>query len=82
HIASALRLPPRTLQRHLAGEGTNLHQEVEHIRKQMAIATLCERAIPIEEVAFLLGYEESSTFYRSFKRWTGKTPHQYRTGVC
>jgi AraC-like DNA-binding protein len=81
-IASALHVPPRTLQRHLAAEGTSLHHEVERVRKQMALATLCERTIPIEEVAFLLGYAESSTFYRSFKRWTGKTPHQYRTEAC
>lgn len=78
HVASALQVPPRTLQRRLAAEGTSLHHEIEHIREQMAIATLRERAIPIEEVAFVLGYTESSTFYRSFKRWTGKTPRQYR----
>jgi AraC-like DNA-binding protein len=78
HVASALHLPPRTLQRRLAAEGTTLHREIEHIRRQMAVATLQERTVPIEEVAFILGYAEPSTFYRSFKRWTGKTPRQYR----
>jgi AraC-like DNA-binding protein len=48
----------------------------------MAMAALRDRAIPIEEVAFILGYTEPSTFYRSFKRWTGKTPHQYRTAAA
>ena len=81
HIASVLHLPPRTLQRHLAAEGTSLHREVEHIRRRMAVALLRERTVPAVEVAFLLGYEDSSTFYRSFRRWTGKTPHQYRTGA-
>jgi AraC-like DNA-binding protein len=78
HVASALQLPPRTLQRRLAAEGTTLHREIEHIREQMAIAALRERAVPIEEVAFVLGYTESSTFYRSFKRWTGMTPRRFR----
>jgi AraC-like DNA-binding protein len=78
-IASALQLPPRTLQRHLAREGTSLHAEIEHIRKAMATAALRNQARPIEEIAFVLGYAEPSTFYRSFKRWTGKTPQQYRT---
>ena len=78
HISSALHVPPRTLQRHLAAEGTTLQREVEHVREQMAIATLRERMIPIDEVAFILGYAEPSTFYRSFKRWTGMTPRQYR----
>jgi len=79
--ASVLHLPPRTLQRHLAAEGTTLRREIEHIREHMAIATLRDRTVPIEEVAFLLGYTEASTFYRSFRRWTGQTPRQYRGGA-
>jgi AraC-like DNA-binding protein len=78
-VAAALEMSPRTLQRHLAQEGTSLQAEREHIRKAMATASLRNRGTPIEEVAFILGYTEPSTFYRSFKRWTGKTPHQYRT---
>jgi AraC-like DNA-binding protein len=81
-IASALQMPSRTLQRRLAEEGSSLQAEAEHIRKAMAMAALRDRAIPIEEVAFILGYTEPSTFYRSFKRWTGKTPHQYRTAAA
>ncbi len=81
-IASALHMPPRTLQRHLAAEGTTFRREIEQIRAEAAGAILRERAIPIEEVAFLLGYTEASTFYRSFKRWTGKTPRQYRASAA
>lgn len=80
--ASALHMPPRTLQRHLAAEGTTLRREIEHIREHMAIATLRERSVSIEEVAFILGYTEASTFYRSFRRWTGKTPRQYRAAYA
>ena len=81
-VAAVLRVPPRTLQRRLAEEGSSLHAEVEQIRKAMAIATLRDRSIPIDDVAFVLGYAEPSTFYRSFKRWTGKTPHQYRIAAA
>lgn len=81
-IASLLEVPSRTLQRRLAEEGTALQTEVEQIRKTMAMATLRDRAIPIDEVAFVLGYDEPSTFYRSFKRWTGKTPRQYRSSAA
>jgi AraC-like DNA-binding protein len=77
-IAAALRLPSRTLQRGLAEEGTSFTAELDHVRSQMAIALLRDPSISIEEVAFLLGYDESSSFYRSFRRWTGKTPDQYR----
>jgi len=78
-IAPALAMPPRTLQRRLAEEGTSLQHEVEDVRKAMAMALLRDRSIPIDEVAFLLGYPEPSTLFRSFKRWTGSTPQRYRS---
>jgi AraC-like DNA-binding protein len=77
-VAAALGVPTRTLQRRLAAEGTSLQREVEQIRKAMAIAALRNRSVAIEDVAFLLGYSEPSTFFRSFKRWTGFTPRHFR----
>jgi AraC-like DNA-binding protein len=77
-VAAALRMPPRTLQRRLAAEGTSLHAEIEAIRKTMALAVLRDRSISIEDVSILLGYAEPSTFFRSFKRWTGTTPRRFR----
>ena len=73
-------MPTRTLQRRLAAEGTSLQREVEQIRKVMAIAVLRDRSVAIEDVAFLLGYSEPSTFFRSFKRWTGFTPRHFHDG--
>ena len=78
-VAEALHLAPRTLQRHLAAEGTSLRQEIEEIRKTMAVAVLRDPSISIEDVALLLGYAEPSTFFRSFKRWTGSTPRRFRS---
>jgi AraC-like DNA-binding protein len=77
-VAAALGLAPRTIQRHLASEGTSLQQEIEEIRKAMALAIVRDHTKSIEDVAFLLGYSEPSSFYRSFRRWTGTTPHQFR----
>jgi len=82
HVADALHLPPRTLQRRLAEEGTSLQREVERIRKTMALAVLRDRSISIDEVAFLLGYAEPSTFFRSFRRWTGTTPRRFRNAAA
>lgn len=80
-VAGALRLAPRTLQRRLAEEGTSLQNEVDNVQRSVALAVLRDRSLPIEEVAFLLGYEEPSTFFRAFKRWTGTTPQQYRKAL-
>jgi AraC-like DNA-binding protein len=81
-VAGALHVAPRTLQRRLAAEDTSLHREIDEIRKTMAIATLRDRSIPVADVAFLLGYTDPSTFFRSFKRWTGTTPRQFRGGAA
>ena len=78
-VASALQMPARTLQRRLAEEGTSLQQEVEEIRKAMATAMLRDPGTSTDEVAFLLGYAEPSTLFRSFRRWTGMTPLEYRS---
>jgi AraC-like DNA-binding protein len=80
-IARALGVAPRTLQRRLAQEGTSLHQEVEDVQKSVALAVLRDRDLPVEGVAFLLGYDEPSTFFRAFRRWTGTTPQQYRKTI-
>jgi AraC-like DNA-binding protein len=82
HVAAALRMPPRTLQRRLAAEGTSLHAEIEEIRKTMALAVLRDRTTSIEDVSILLGYAEPSTFFRSFKRWTGTTPRRFRNDAA
>ena len=80
-IASALQVPSRTLQRHLADEDTSVEQEIEAIRKSMAMAMLRDTANATDEVAFLLGYSEPSTLFRSFRRWTGMTPQEYRSSL-
>lgn len=34
--------------------------------------------LSIEEITYLVGYTEISSFYRAFKKWTGKTVSQYQ----
>jgi AraC-like DNA-binding protein len=77
-VATALEIPGRTLQRRLADEGTSLQQEVEEIRRAMATAMFRDPGTSTDEVAYLLGYAEPSTLFRSFRRWTGMTPQEYR----
>ena len=35
----------------------------------------------VTEITFLLGFTDTSTFTRAFKRWTGRTPNEYRAGA-
>ncbi|MCG8421681.1 MAG: helix-turn-helix domain-containing protein [Proteobacteria bacterium] len=60
----------RTLQRHLRREGCTMHEVVDQVRRERALALLTG-STSIAAVAHELGYSESSAFHRAFKRWTG-----------
>jgi len=50
------------------------------MRRDLAMRYLQEPEMAICEVAYLLGFSESSALHRAFKRWTGKTPSEFRRG--
>ena len=77
-VADQLRMTPRTLQRKLQELGTSHNELFEQMRRQLAMRYLREREMAICDVAYLLGFSESSSFHRAFKRWTGLTPKEFR----
>lgn len=77
-VAQRLRMSPRTLQRGLAAEGASFAAILDRVRHDAALRALRERELSIAEVGFLLGFAELSSFYRAFKRWTGRTPAEFR----
>ncbi|AXQ31713.1 AraC family transcriptional regulator [Solimonas sp. K1W22B-7] len=77
--AAALRLSTRTLHRRLEEEGTAFRAELDRVRRRIAETLLRDPRVTLADIAFLLGYTEQSTFQQAFKRWTGKTPGQYRS---
>ncbi|MEK5038218.1 helix-turn-helix transcriptional regulator [Sporosarcina sp. FSL K6-3457] len=50
----------------------------QQIRMHQAKHLLKNESLPIEEIAWTVGYEDSSYFSRVFKQETGYTPSQYR----
>jgi len=48
------------------------------MRRELALQYLRQPAMAVCEVAYLLGFSESSAFHRAFKRWTGTTPNEFR----
>ena len=42
---------------------------------------LADANLAVFEIAFLLGYAETSPFTRAFKRWTGESPAEYRARI-
>jgi AraC-like DNA-binding protein len=77
-VAQRLGVSRRTLTRRLASEGHTFGDVLDRLRFDLAKRYLQEHDLPISEVAWLLGYQETSAFYHAFKRWTGQTPTQVR----
>lgn len=77
-IAEALNISQRTLQRKLREEGTSYKQLLEETRRELALQYLDNSQLSINEITYLLGFAEPSTFSRAFKRWEGISPGQYR----
>ena len=77
-VARAMSWSPRTLQRQLNSCGIDFRSLVDDTRRRFALDYLKDSKNSLTQIAFLLGYSEVSAFNRSFKRWTGKTPLDYR----
>jgi len=77
-ISSVLGISKRTLVRRLTSEGLSFAGILHDLRYDLAKRYLRETGLPISTIAWLLGYEEVSSFTHAFKRWTGKTPKQLR----
>ena len=77
-VAQHLAMTVRNLQLKLKEEGTSFQILLDEVRKQIAIGYLKDGNESICEVALLLGFADQSAFHHAFKRWTGKTPGEYR----
>ena len=78
NAAERLGVSQRTLARRLAAERVSFADVLTEIRSGLAKRYLRERRLRVAEVAWLLGYQETSAFSHAFKRWTGAAPKQWR----
>jgi len=76
--ARSLGLSQRTLARRLQSERLSFARILRELRYDLARTYLRETGSSISMIAWLLGYEEVSSFTHAFKRWSGKTPKQAR----
>jgi AraC-like DNA-binding protein len=78
HLARLMHTSLSTLGRRLEAEGTTFSAILEDLRRRLALGYLASRQLSVPEVALLTGFSQATAFHRAFRRWTGKTPLQYR----
>jgi len=78
--AQNMGLNRHTLRRRLKAKGTGFRQELDRVRMVLSFQLLEGTNIAVTEIAGLMGYSNSSAYIRAFKRWTGKTPNEWRRG--
>lgn len=77
-VSRRLCLGSRTLQRQLKLRGTTFRRLVDSTRHRLAIEYLRSREASLSQVATALAFSELSAFDRAFRRWTGRSPGDFR----
>ena len=77
-VAKSLGHSERTLTRRLADENTTYEEVVDQLRRSLALQYVKEPSLSVSQIAWLLGYEGSSSFNHAFVRWTGRSPSATR----
>ncbi len=78
-MAKALNMAPRSLRRRLEDEGCSYRSLVENERKQLAEQLLTSTDMKLDELALQLGYTDTASFTRAFRRWFDCSPGSFRS---
>jgi AraC-like DNA-binding protein len=77
-LSLQLGMSGRTLDRRLRENGVTYTQLLDSVRSSVAKVLIQEARFSMSEIAFQLGFSELSVFTRSFKKWTGQSPSEYK----
>lgn len=77
-LARHLNLGERTLRRRFDALGVSWRELYDRVRCDRALALLQCTALPVDDVASAIGFDDSRAFRRAFKRWTGERPSALR----
>ncbi|MBF8755782.1 AraC family transcriptional regulator [Pseudomonas guariconensis] len=77
-LARQLCLSASTLRRRLAEEGQTYQGLKDSVRRQLAIQWLADCEVGLGTIAERLGFADSSSFYKAFRKWFGCNPGHYR----
>ena len=78
-IASELGLSLRTLHRKLAEDGLSYQSVLDGMRRSLATELLENTHMVIDQVAERVGFSDATSFRKAFKKWTGRSPSDFRS---
>ncbi len=78
-VAQGLHMSASTLRRRLADEGQTYQGLKDGVRKELAIQWLGEPQLSFADIAQRLGFADTSSFYKAFRKWSGSNPGHYRS---
>lgn len=79
-VAQALNMSTRTLYNKLEAAGTTFREVLDETRQNLAEEYI-RQELPIYEIAYLIGFSDTANFSRAFKKWTGKSPMEFRDSL-
>lgn len=81
-IAACTDQTPRQLRYALKNKHTTFKELVDTSRRSMALKHIADPALPLIDVALLLGFSDQTAFHKAFKRWFDKSPGEYRKSLA
>jgi AraC-like DNA-binding protein len=77
-VATKLQITARTLQRKLSIEQTTYKEILQETRFGIAKQLLKQNQLTVSEIGFMLGYSDIGNFSRSFKKYVGESPVEFK----
>lgn len=77
-LAKVFNVSSRTIIRYLQAENTTYRKLRDSVHKQLATDALRNTENSIDSIALNLGYQDTTSFRRAFKRWCDCSPSEYR----
>lgn len=80
-ISNYLNMHPRTLRRKLHAEGISFREIINEYKMNRAIFLISSTNLNYKQIAFMIGFKNNASFSKAFKKWTGKTPQEFKTSL-
>jgi len=77
-VARALGMSTRTIQRRLNAQGWDFEETVDSLRQETALRLIQDTRRSLLSMSLELGFADERSLARAFRRWTGRSPSDYR----